>query len=166
MRAALALLLAFTLVPSSLAYQNEPDGFRGIKWGADAADFADELVLATEERSTAMYTRRADKLAIGDAELTDIRYFFYKGKFHSVTLTARGNANRRALLNVLRVQFGQGIQPNRYIERHIWSGPVTLISFSCKTTDEDCTLFMTSTESIRQKSLEQKQAGEKAKSDF
>jgi hypothetical protein len=164
MRSALALLLA--IAPPTLAFQNEPDGFRGIPWGAEASAYPDELVLETSERSMAMYARGTDKMAIGDAELTSIKYFFYKGRFHSVSINTKGAPNRRALINVMRVQFGQGVQPNQYVERHIWSGPTTMISLSCKPVVETCMLFMISTKSSKQRLADEKETGEKAKSDF
>jgi len=166
MRATALSLLATFITTTAFAFQNEPDGFRGIKWGTEISEVSDQFALNSDERSMATYTRRDDKLAIGDAELIRLTYQFYKGRLHSVSMNTQEYANRRALQIALRTQFGQGSQPNRYMERYYWSGVTTIIALNCNTSAETCHLLFWSTEASKQKSADEKEAGQKAKRDF
>ncbi len=113
---------------NSFAYQNEPDGFRGIKWGAKIETLKDMTKLFTKG-DTAIYMRKNDKLQMGDAELQDISYMFWQDKFYSAYIQTKGYLNWSALKKVLFLKFGKGSQDNKYIEYYRWglvSGKATI----------------------------------------
>ena len=60
------------LIPSiAFTFQNEPDNFRGIKWGTNLSDLPDIRLQDTENgRNFKRCMRRGDKMKIRDAELT------------------------------------------------------------------------------------------------
>ena len=62
------LLLVLSCVPCA-AFQNEPDNFRGVKWGDDISRLADFKKVGDET-----YQRDSDKLKVGDATLSKISY--------------------------------------------------------------------------------------------
>ena len=95
-KAGTALLLLLLGTPA-LAFDNEPDGFRDIPWGAspdsveglrpDMQTTGDFESVARDEGLTLKgfplesYVRPSDKMEFGDAEMARISYQFYKGRF-------------------------------------------------------------------------------------
>ncbi len=104
---------------NSFAYQNEPDGFRGIKWGVRIETLKDMTKLYTKGDTT-IYMRKNDKLQMGDTELQDISYMFWQDKFYSVYIQTKGYLDWSALKKVLFLKFGKGSQDNKYIEYYRW----------------------------------------------
>ena len=75
------------LIPSMVfAFQNEPDNFRGIKWGTNINELLDMKSTETIGDLT-MCEKKDDKMKIGDADLDIIRYLFYKDRFYAVLIT-------------------------------------------------------------------------------
>ena len=72
---ALAALIILALSASSFAFQNEPDGFRGLKWGDSPTE--DMIFKFKDSQLSRAYTRPTDKLSKGDAKFTYIDYSFY-----------------------------------------------------------------------------------------
>ena len=58
-------------------FQNEPNGFRGIKWGTDIKTLKDMKYLINYEDVIDMYSRDKDKLFFGKAKIGSIHYIFY-----------------------------------------------------------------------------------------
>jgi hypothetical protein len=94
----LVILICFLLSPTiCLGFDNEPDQFRGLKWGESFAghgDFflsdVDEIgrkVDFTESNPHAkIYKRKNDKRLIGKAEINDIFYKLYNDKLYYVRI--------------------------------------------------------------------------------
>jgi len=78
------LTLFFVLLSSTplFAFQNEPDGFRGIKWGSETEKQKDLQHLVRDRNDVKAYQRTNEKLKIGDVTIKEINYFFYKNKFY------------------------------------------------------------------------------------
>lgn len=70
-----ALIIVLVVSLGAFAFQNEPDGFRGLKWGDSPTE---DMVFKFEDSQLShAYTRPTDKLSIGDAKFTYIDYSFY-----------------------------------------------------------------------------------------
>lgn len=70
----LCMIFVLIMFKASYAFQNEPDGFRGIKWGSEAAKYKD-LTLAIYKSNTndlKVYMRYDEKLNIGDVHINYI----------------------------------------------------------------------------------------------
>jgi len=84
------LVMAMVIALSSLvfAFQNEPDGFRGIKWGTSINDLPDMELIEGGDYGDGRksYHRRNDKMAIGNAKLKEIVYMFWQDQFFSVCI--------------------------------------------------------------------------------
>ena len=80
------IAIVFLLSPGLLcAFQNEPDKFRGIKWGANIKEMSDDFIFAVKgDPWTRYYRRKNDKLSIGQVYLKELIYGFYKNRFCSV----------------------------------------------------------------------------------
>ena len=112
------------LIPSiAFTFQNEPDNFRGIKWGTNLSDLPDmRLQITKTGGNLKMYLRRGDKMKIGDAELTVIIYVFYKDRFVSVMISFESASNFEAIKKTLFSVYGKGRQDNPFIEEYKWMG--------------------------------------------
>jgi len=100
------LLFMFALASITQAFQNEPEGFRGIKWGDPPGEEMEyRIKIGTD--NLVQYERKNDKLKIGGAKLESIEYQFYKGQFMGVWIeTQRGN--HEPLEDVVKLNFGPG----------------------------------------------------------
>jgi hypothetical protein len=161
------LVFAILIAPISAAFQNEPTGFRGIEWGSNPTKYADELVeISRSKDGFVRFSRKKDKLAIGEAEIENITYSFYRGKFAYVAIRTKGSSNQRALLRTLQTQFGPSNQASPNIDRYIWSGARSRIGLFCNSIDHNCITMIGSNEVRRQQQADRKSRAEKAKADF
>ena len=113
------------------SFKNEPDGFRGIKWGTDIKTLSDMEYCLAYSASTSIfgppesmvgkikvYTRKGEKLLIGRAKLKRIKYYFWEGKFYMVEVTTESDSDSaHGLGEALIERFGKGNRGNSE-----WSG--------------------------------------------
>lgn len=159
------LLITLLLPVSAIAFQNEPDGFRGIPWGDNYENKKSEL-LPYQEGANNFYSRTNDKLEIGGAELKDIYYGYYKNKLGVVVLHSLGASNKYALLGALQEKFGKGHKPNRYIDDYYWFGQITDISYACNRITDKCTVWIRSKLIQSEQDAEAKVKAQGAAEDF
>jgi hypothetical protein len=114
----LLLASAFSIVESAYAYENEPDGFRGVTWGAEYSDltgFAPDGVSAKRLEGFARkggprfltfpivsYSKKDDKLEFANIPVTSVSYEFFKGKFIQVHINYFDGTNTRQGLDYLK----------------------------------------------------------------
>ena len=113
---------------TALAFQNEPDGFRGTKWGTNISELTDMLVVESG-KDTLFYCRKNDTMKIGDADIDQISYGFYKSRFFQVLVEYKGYVNSTKLKAILIGQYGKPEQPNQLMEKYFWSGGTVDIFF-------------------------------------
>jgi hypothetical protein len=161
-------LLAFACfwIPiACYSFNNEPDGFRGIKWGTNLSSNASEMTLV-EKGEENYYFRKKDKLAIGGAELKRIAYGYWHGVLSSVFIETDGVSNKRALIDAFKAQFGTPDKPNQFLDEYWWNGAVTIISIHCQAIGDRCNAVLFSTKHMNQRQEERKKAASGAKKDF
>ncbi len=94
----------------NVTYKNEPDGFRGVKWGTDISTLKDMKAMKNAVwpfDGMERFIKVGDDLAIGDAKLKSITYYFWKGKLACVGIELvdkKGNFNK--LAEILIGKFG------------------------------------------------------------
>ena len=129
---AIAMFVLFILsCPTSAAYKNEPDGFRGITWGTELETVKDNMVFKRTDSSYGgihFYTKKDDDMTIGAAKLDMIQYGFWQGKFYVVYIYVDGYSNWSGVQEALTAKFGGGYKHNRYLEEYYWFGDKTTIS--------------------------------------
>lgn len=168
----ITLLITFASFPNCLlseTFQNEPDGFRGVKWGTDISQCKDMIYDGLDQSygGITVYTRKDDKLQIGDAKLDKIEYGFWRGKFDSVNIITQGYANWSSLKDACFEKFGKGFQSNEYIEKYAWFGDTTLILLTYNDISKKARLCICSKEiSKQQEEYKEKKTQEGAKKDF
>ena len=104
----LAVVLVLALSLGAFAFQNEPEGFRGLKWGdPPGEDMKVNRIFKLYQDKLDMiiwYTRQGDELKIGGAKLEGIYYGFYKNKFMRVEIETE---DYELLREVLYLKFGE-----------------------------------------------------------
>jgi len=112
---------------------SEPDGFGGITWGSPFSEVKSDMV---ELRSTSdpaepsvkikiYYTQKGDNPKMGTAQLDQIEYVFWRGKFAEVRISSRGPENFDSLKQFLFEKYGT---VEKFQGAYSWDGGITRIS--------------------------------------
>ncbi len=91
---------------------SDPDGFRGITWGQDISTVNGLVYSFTNPAYGGIewYTRKRDEKKIGLAELSNIFYGFWRGKFYSVRIDPKDFMNWNHLKEITFEKFGGDYQ--------------------------------------------------------
>jgi hypothetical protein len=159
------LLLSFILSATAAAFQNEPEGFRGLLWASPIEAVADEMEVVQKSGETAMYRRVGDRMQLGDVTLRDLRYVYFRGRLSGVTMSTEGVENREAIIRVFSAQYGPGRQSNRYINNFVWLGGGATVGLLCGT-GSTCTGILQSRKMQMEEDAAKRAAADRAKADF
>ncbi len=115
-----------SLCDTSFAYENEPNSFRGMKWGTPLDSFPTLKHFETVKRYGGIeyYKKKEEVLKLGDVKLFLIKYGFWHNKFYEVEIWTQGEKNWTALKDLVFAQFGEGNKPDKDIEEYIWNGTI------------------------------------------
>lgn len=118
-------ILAFLLADIGFAFQNEPEGFRDLKWGDPPRE--DMVYIGTIEGGSRLYELPDEKLYLGDAQFYMILYSFYGSpeRFMSVALHFQGKENYDLLERMCLARFGK--QMKKEIYQISWLSPRTSV---------------------------------------
>lgn len=156
--------LIFILPAMAFAFPNEPDGFRGLKWGDPIME---GMKYIGEEKGMLGYIRLDDKMQIGDAYLSYIVYLFdvYTKRFFGVNMGFEGEENYDRLKIILEGRFGEGEKAGLY--RILWIGQKATINLDYDLAEEKGHLGIYSTVLFAEKiERDKKKAAEDAAGDF
>jgi hypothetical protein len=103
------LALVVGLVGTVHGFSNEPEDFRGIKWGTHI-DQCKELYFVEPSVTWMLYQRNNENLKMDEAKFEQIEYYFYKDRFHSVKAHYVGEQNLLNLKKTLSSAHGRGIK--------------------------------------------------------
>jgi hypothetical protein len=117
----MSFLVVFFLPHSTLAFENEPKGFRAIEWWTHISKLP-EMKLLDDKDNVRMYVREGDRLEIGEAKVEDIWYGFHRERFHKVTIPFISKHNYEALKKILFEAFGPGHPLGPEQVRFYWAG--------------------------------------------
>ena len=124
----LLMMLVWPAIPT-FAFQNEPAGFRGIKWGTNISELHD-MYIVEDVGDLKFYTRVYDRLRIEDADIERINYGFYKNRFYRVEIRFSEFSNFMRLKTAFFSQFGEGGKPHSDLEDYWWIGSTVNILMS------------------------------------
>jgi hypothetical protein len=99
----------------------EPDGFRGIKWQTDIVTldpFHTMEVIAIVGPFT-YYTKIKEDLRYGTANLVNIVYEFWNGKFSGVVMKVKGEDQFQKLKEYCFARFGEGQRSKVYAQMQV-----------------------------------------------
>ena len=171
----LAIVLIFLITgigfasQDEIAFKNEPDGFRGLKWGD--APTEDMMLNCQHIYSGSTYYKKEDKLNIGNAELGLIYYMFnlYSNQFYKVLSTFYGENNYNTLKIIFEGRFGESTKTYKEYGFNVlqWTGEKTKIKlcYNSKHSEGYIVIESMKIHSERPEDNKQKEI-EKAKEDF
>jgi hypothetical protein len=166
----LIISFAMMITGTCFGFQNEPDGFRGIPWGASFDQYKDQLTFAFTDTSYGgidFYTKNNDDLSIGSAQANKIVYGFWQGKLTDAYIYTKGYNNFTGVFDALKQKFGYPYQPNEYINRYWWNGNKTSIMAELNDiTDDGSIWFESQVYSNQQKAWDKQKAQEGAQKGF
>jgi len=136
MKSIILVVLGVIVVISPAAYTgdfkpgSEPDGFRGISWGAEIGTLPGFKLIRREERFGGLdvYSREGDKMEAWGVAVGVIEYFFRKGKFFRGNILTAGIDQYRNLRHAIFTEFGVGElnpQPGTGVNIFSWTGKIT-----------------------------------------
>jgi hypothetical protein len=160
-------LLAISVMHSmpAFAFQNEPDGFRGIKWGTNVSALSD-MRLAEDNGEEKYYQRMNDKMQIGDTELERIVYGFYKDRFFVVIVTCRHHTNFVRLKETLFQLYGRGYAPTPSVEKYYWMGDNVNVVLDFKETPQKGLIWFSYKPILEEEQRDLKASGKKGAGDL
>jgi len=131
-RIAVVAVLAVLLVSPGIifAFQDEPEGFRGLKWGDPPGE---DMIYVSTHDDIIWHKRKNDELQIGKAKLHTLRYGFYKNQFMKVAITTKEKEDSLKqdydfLKEIVELKFGYGKQRKDELGYfYEWPGEVTTI---------------------------------------
>jgi len=130
-------------------YPNEPNGFRGIKWGTDISSLEGMKHLYDVQKAYGVkiseYEREGDELYVEGVDVIHIHYGFWKGKLSCVYIGILGESNYKDFESICSSRFGEGKIDEKGIwwgdeASHKWIGDKTVIILSRKLFD-DCRMY-------------------------
>jgi len=124
----LASILIFLIIGTGFAFQNEPDGFRGLKWGDTPAE--DMEIYGEYGIDGTLYERPSDKMEIWNVKFNFIIYRFYENKrFMEVAYFIRSKEYYDILEIFCREKYGKPTEekygesiPEIYYDLEWWGG--------------------------------------------
>ena len=149
-------------------------GFRGVMWGQDIKTVKGMVLVETSSTGRSkFYKRQGDEMKIGEAALSEIVYYFYRGKCAGVVVHSKGLTNWSSLKQAVLARFGKGSK-SRYTDRWWWSRRFTpklncgdcVIYLAYNEFSKKDTLNLRSRSQIAREKADDKAAAEKAKDDF
>jgi len=131
------LCVSILILPCiSFGFQNEPDSFRGIRWGTNINMIFDTEYIDREDEPLSIYINKNDKMKIRDAEIKEITYHFYKGRFFGVGISFMGFTNFDHLKSTFFDLYGKALKTNQFIEEYCWFGTKVAIMFKYNDTNK------------------------------
>jgi len=156
------LVCMFGLAGIGFTFQNEPEGFRGLKWGDPPTEDIKYLKTIGRQR---VYTRKNDKKRLGSAKLELIVYEFYENRLYLVNLLFRGKENYDLLKTICKGRFGE--ETKKILYDYYWKGPEATVILMWDSFKKVGALGFTSTVIFAEKcKAEKEKEAEKAEGDF
>jgi hypothetical protein len=110
------------------------DTFRGIKWGEDQKSLSG--LLPGPHRENVEVFSREEKKTVGEIEVENIYYLFYKEKFGAAMITFRGSGNSSSLREALHQKYGPSQKSEPSAGKLIWELTDLKILFQYADKDE------------------------------
>ncbi len=159
----IVIWLVLALSVGAFAFENEPDGFRGLKWGDPPSK---EMEYLDDIGGLKNYTLPDDKMSIGSAKFYLIVYGFYEGRFFGITLYFRGENNYDLLETICKERYGSEKLEEGFYALD-WTGQKSFITLRYNIVKETGFLLLNGTVIVLEKSAaEKKKEAEKAEGDW
>jgi len=114
----LAAVLVCTFFGCGSPAASEPDGFRGIKWGAQVSSVSGLSQIASDG-DLLLYEKNDDQLQMGEVRLEQVIYGFYKSRFYMGMVYFPAVGFKR-IEEMMTRQLGQPAKPDNTPSKLIW----------------------------------------------
>ncbi|HLE16940.1 MAG TPA: hypothetical protein VI728_01500 [Syntrophales bacterium] len=162
-----SILFVLLLATPCLAFQNEPDGFRGIKWGEDISGRDDMAPHSAGADKTISYTRKGDEAFLGGVMLDSLTYDYWDGKFSGVFMLFRDADRFEKIKAICFEKFGKMKKHARYPESYVWEGKKAVVYFEYDSIRNSGSLSISSVRFLeKKKSFDKTKAKEAAEKGF
>ena len=159
-----AMVLVLMIAGASFAFQNEPDGFRGLVWGDPPGK--DMEFLIDMGNGTTGYLLPSDKMFLGSVSLYTVGYMFYENRFMGAAMYFKGEDNHDLLETICKQRYGEEEADIGFYQIQ-WMGQKSFISLNYDYVEEEGNLSLNSTLiAIEQSQAKQKEEAEKAEGDW
>jgi len=139
----LGMVLGLSAI-TGFAFQNEPEGFRGLKWGDPPTvdlKYLDTIGLRK------WYELPNDKLSIGNVKFNSIYCSFYDGRFSGVVFFFNGEKNYDLLETICKGRFGED-EMEKGFYKFIWSGMISTVILQYDKVEEEGSLSVFSNQIV------------------
>jgi len=107
-------------------FQNEPEGFRDLKWGTRFATVSSQMkFIRSLPNNEKVYERVGDDLHMGQAKLTHIHYIFWRNKLAIVDIGVEHDSR----FELRRELFEQHGRVAKYKECYLWGGDNSVVAY-------------------------------------
>lgn len=151
------IMICLVLVTGTMlasAFPNEPDGFRGVKWGTSLSSLKGYgfLYPYLMDQRVRFYDRGKENLQVFGMKADKIEYGFARGRFYSYEVKFLGEGKIETVKNYLVKQYGpwSDSEKNEAVdsdtrklirsENFYWKGSVTFINFRCDYTNQEASV--------------------------
>jgi hypothetical protein len=119
------LVLTLTSFGQTFKALDEKYGFRDMKFEMPLSSFKDLVKL---DPNYDVYGFVKENLKLGEYNLTSVDYTFYKNQLSSINITISGDVNRKGILKIFQLAYGNG-KKDEYMDEYTWSGEKILMFY-------------------------------------
>lgn len=128
--------------------EQDPNGFYGIRWGADLADIPDLAMVDSSDRLQTYEWRKTPPL-VGDVPVNTLRFVALEGQFARAFFRYSGQQTHTKILAYLEQHYGQaermpGSMMRGLNQQFTWRGAETEVNLTYQSHQERGTVFVES----------------------
>ncbi len=132
------ILLTTSIHTTGFSFQNEPDGFGGIKWGTAIVENVQEMwstSVSTTNSNIVTYERKKENQSIGSVKPLNVGYVYSKDRFSYVNFQSD---NKQTLVKTFNSNYGVGEKLAPELDYYLWHGVATVIALRCESAGTLC----------------------------
>ncbi len=157
-----SMVLALSL--GAFAFQNEPDGFRGLVWEDPPGE--DMKLFSDTGDGTTIYILPGDKMSLGNVSLYAVAYMFYENRFVGAAMYFRSEDNYDLMETICKQRYGEEEADIGFYKIQ-WASQKALVLLKYDYVEEEGYLSLNSTSIVMERTqAEQKEEAEKAEGDW
>jgi hypothetical protein len=136
-------LVMIALVSAGLAFENEPNDFRGVGWGMNVLQFKHLIKAEEQDKEDVLdFVYPNEDINLGTVRLNNVTYSFARDNigdhvFYYGELSFDEDRNA-VILDALKKKYGPPTGGTEFIEGYKWDGEKVLIHIFCNDYAPEC----------------------------
>ena len=139
-------------------FDNEPEGFRNIKWGTEKSKIDNVSFIDKDKEGLDCYLKIDDEFKIGNVDVKEIKYLFWNNVFYGVNILVSGEDNYLKMKRSCFIKFGNEVNEDSSPGAIRWQGNATTTSLY--KSDNGGLMFIYSTKKQNEKYQERRREQE------